>query len=170
MLVDKLCELSTIELTLYTVIAHKQCQKLYGGIETFRTPVEQSVGEIVRNFDRLSNSLEKGMPMAQVMHFFHRLQSLGVVSLWTGVRGEEMKGITQLSVSFGPSMMVTTEHTTSEILAAYKEDPDPLLAWRPMKEKSRLMISEKNRRLVLQPQSTVLARDHDGDADQKSLL
>lgn len=171
MLVDKLCELSTMELTLYTVIAHKQCQRVYGGNEIYRSPVEQTVDEIVKNFDRVSNCFGNGMPMTQVMHYFHRLQSLGLISLWTGVKGEEVSTISQLSMSFGPSMIVTAEHTTAEIMSAYKEDEfDSLLTWRPMKEKSKLKISDRIRRFVLQPQTVILARDHDGNADQKSLL
>lgn len=173
MLVDKLCELSTMELTLYTIIAHNQCQRIYGGNEAFLSPVEQSVNEIVKAFDNYTDFLSgKGMPVTQVMHYFHRLQTLELISLWTGVKGEEIKTITQLSVSFGPSVIVTVEHTTAEITAAYKEEPDCLLNWRPMKEKSKLMINEKMRRLILQPQqtTTLMAREHDRDADQKSLL
>jgi hypothetical protein len=137
-LAQLLSSLSLAELSLYAVMGRLQCQPG----NALKAPRQLVMEDVLGDYDRLtggylsitgasagvsaagpiasrSQKQSSSRPSLQhVIEMLRRLMSLGVVTLWSGMRGRPLPPAL-LQSSLIPSVVVTVEHTADEITAAF---------------------------------------------------
>lgn len=122
-----LSTLTYYELALYAAIARHQCMQQ---VSTEEPRAAIVADDALMDFDKLTEVISRQvLPMRAVIEIIIKLASTGFVKVWNGQRGHAVEP-TQLLTTFNPGILITTIHTTSEIIAAFKLDEDRSLDWR----------------------------------------
>eukprot|EP01033_Poteriospumella_lacustris_P002784 gene2784-2023_t len=140
-LAQLLASLSLAELSLFAAMARLQCQP--GA--ALKVPRQLVMEDVLGDYDRLTGgllsaaaargaALGQRQSLQQVIESLRRLVALGVVSLWTGLRGRPLPAAL-LQAALLPSVVVTLEHAADELAAAFRA----------------LVMPERVRAAVLQP-------------------
>lgn len=155
-LAQLLSSLSLAELSLFAAMARLQCQP--GA--ALKVPRQLVMEDVLGDYDRLTGgllsaaaargaALGQRQSLQQVIESLRRLMALGVVSLWTGLRGRPLPAAL-LQASLLPSVVVTLEHTADELAAAFARPvAAPGAAAAPAQR--ALVMPERVRAAVLQP-------------------
>jgi hypothetical protein len=159
-LAQLLASLSLAELSLFAAMARLQCQP--GA--ALKVPRQLVMEDVLGDYDRLTGgllsaaaargaALGQRQSLQQVIESLRRLVALGVVSLWTGLRGRPLPAAL-LQAALLPSVVVTLEHAADELAAAFARPtapPPPGAAAAAGPAQRALVMPERVRAAVLQP-------------------